>query len=202
MIKCNEIMQITEEKMRIITGIAKGRKIKSPEGMGTRPTLDRVKVSIFNILNNRINGAKVLDLFAGTGSLGLEALSRRAETCTMVEWHKPTYNILNENINILGFEKNSITYNIDAIEVLGKLNKKTESFDIIFLDPPYGENLVNTSVLYIDKYNLLSADGVIMSKYDSTDTITEKIGNIKVYRTIKYGRSVVSFWSKEALLEL
>jgi 16S rRNA (guanine966-N2)-methyltransferase len=202
MIKCNDIMQIMEGKMRIITGIAKGRKIKSPEGMGTRPTLDRVKVSIFNILNNKINGAKVLDLFAGTGSLGLEAISRYAETCTMVEWHKPTFNILNENISTLGFEKNSITYNIDAIEVLGKLNKKAEGFDIIFLDPPYGQNLVDTSVTYIDKYNLLNTEGVIMSKYDSTDTITEKIGNIRVYRTIKYGRSIVSFWSKEVESEV
>ncbi len=188
--------------MRIITGIAKGRKFKSPEGMGTRPTLDRVKVSIFNILNNKMNGAKVLDLFAGTGSLGLEAISRRAELCTMVEWHKPTYNILIENIKLLDFEKAAITYNIDAIEVLGKLNKKGESFDIIFLDPPYGENLVDITVAYIDKYKLLSEEGIIMSKYDSVDTITEKIGNIKVYRTIKYGRSIVSFWSRSGVEEV
>jgi len=95
--------------MRIITGIAKGRKIMAPEGMDTRPTSDRVKESLFNILDNKIDiyEKKVLDLFAGTGNLGIEAISRGAVMCTLIEQNKNTFKILKENINTLNFNEKS-----------------------------------------------------------------------------------------------
>lgn len=183
--------------MRIITGIAKGRKIKAPEGIDTRPTADRVKESLFNIIASKIHDAAILDLFAGTGNLGLEAISQGAKSCTFVEHNKNTYKILNDNITLLGFQDKAQKYNGDAISMLNMLGKNGRAYDIIFLDPPYGKGLVDTSIFEIDKYDLLSSDGIIISEYDINDIIPEKIGKMSAYRTVKYGRTKVSFWNRE-----
>jgi 16S rRNA (guanine966-N2)-methyltransferase len=183
--------------MRIITGIAKGRKIKAPEGLDTRPTADRVKQSLFNIIASKIYDAVVLDLFAGTGNLGLEAISQGARACTFVEQNKNSYGILTENIVLLGFESKIEKYRGEAIEALSIFSKRELTFDLIFLDPPYGKGLIDAAIKEIDKYGLLNIKGVIVSEYDIDDVIPEKIGKIAVYRTVKYGRTKVSFWTRE-----
>lgn len=183
--------------MRIITGKAKGRVIKAPEGINTRPTSDRVKESIFNILSNRFTDAIVLDLFAGTGNLGLESISRGAKCCTFIEKDKNTYKILNENINLLNFKENSHTHNQEAFSFLELSKGKKLKYDIIFLDPPYGKGLVEEAIKKINSLELLSEDGVIISEYDENDMVPESIENIVNYRTEKYGRTKVSFWSME-----
>lgn len=104
--------------MRIITGIAKGRKLTAPEGNNTRPTLDRVKESLFNIISNQISDSKVLDLFAGSGSLGLECISRGANLCIFCEKDKNTFKYLKENVINLGFSSSCELYNHDAFFVL------------------------------------------------------------------------------------
>jgi 16S rRNA (guanine966-N2)-methyltransferase len=183
--------------MRIITGIAKGRKILAPEGMDTRPTSDRVKESVFNIISKKVYGARVLDLFSGTGNLGLESLSRGADWCTFIEKNKNTHKILIENINNLGFKDKSQVYNNDAFEVIEMIGKNTTKYDIIFLDPPYSKGLIEKAILKIDEINLINSDGIIMSEYDENDVIPEAINNFKIYRTEKYGRTKISFWNKE-----
>lgn len=183
--------------MRIVTGRAKGRAIKAPEGMNTRPTSDRVKESIFNIISTRMYDSNCLDVFAGTGNLGLEAISRGAKYCTFIEKDKNTYKILRENIETLKFEKDCVTYNQDAFNVLKLIEKKGEKYDIIFLDPPYSKGLIDKSIEEISTLDILKGDGVIISEYDDKDIIPDKIGDIRVYRTEKYGRTKVSFWSKE-----
>lgn len=183
--------------MRIITGIAKGRTIKAPEGINTRPTSDRVKESLFNIISKKIYGAKVLDLFSGTGNLGLEALSRGAEVCTFVENNNSTYKILSSNIENLGFTSNSELFkgdSFDMLETLGKYNKK---YDIIFLDPPYSMGLVEKSIQKISRLTILGQDGIIVSECDEKDIISENIYDIKTYRIEKYGRTKIYFWNKE-----
>lgn len=182
--------------MRIITGSAKGRKLRAPEGLDTRPTADRVKESIFNIIASKIYDAKILDLFAGTGNLGLEAISRGSNECTFIEFNKNTFNILNENIKVLEFNEKSKSYNNDAKAALSILHKKEEIFDVIFLDPPYGKKLIETSIIDIDKFNMLDNGGIIISEYDINDVIPDVIGKIKIYRTEKYGRTKVSFWTE------
>lgn len=185
--------------MRIITGTAKGRKIKAPEGLNTRPTSDRVKESLFNILNNKvnINGAKVLDLFAGTGNLGLEALSRGALNCIFVEHDKKTYNILNENIKTLGFNDIAKVYNQDSFAFLDFLNKLKQKFDIIFLDPPYGKGFIEKAIALIISYDLIEKGGIIIGEYDEGDEMPYNIRDFEIIRTEKYGRTKISFWTKE-----
>lgn len=183
--------------MRIITGIAKGRKLNTPDGMDTRPTADRVKESLFNIIASKIRGARVLDLYAGTGNLGLEAISQGASSCIFVEHNRTTYNILNENIMMLGFQDKTEKNNGDAIATLGVLHRKDKKFEVILLDPPYGMGLITTSLVNIDKYELLGIDGIIVGEYDINDVVPEKIGKLALYRTEKYGRTKISFWHME-----
>lgn len=183
--------------MRIITGIAKGRIIKAPEGLNTRPTSDRVKESIFNIISKKIYGARVLDLFSGTGNLGLEAISRGAEVCTFVENNNLTYKTLSLNIENLGFVSNSELYKGDAFDVLGKLGADNKKYDIIFLDPPYSLGLVESSIKKISALLLLDKKGIIISECDEKDIISDNIFDIKIYRTEKYGRAKIYFWKME-----
>ncbi|SKA92313.1 16S rRNA (guanine(966)-N(2))-methyltransferase RsmD [Caloramator quimbayensis] len=187
--------------MRIITGIAKGRKIKVPEGNNTRPTLDRVKESIFNIVNNRIPDSFILDLFAGSGNLGLECISRGSKSCIFCEKNKTAFSYLKENVINLGFNSNCELYNHDAFFVLKKCAQRNLKFDIIFLDPPYGRNLIIESLKNIDCYNLLDTNGIIITEYDENDIIPDKIGHFTKYRTEKYGRVRISFWNKEEINE-
>lgn len=183
--------------MRIITGIAKGRKIIAPEGMDTRPTSDRVKESVFNIISKKVYGARVLDLFSGTGNLGLEAISRGAEWCTFIEKNKITHKILLENVNNLGFSEKCEVYSRDAFDVLEMLGKNSEKYDIIFLDPPYSKGLIERAIIKISENSLINNKGIIMSEYDENDVIPENINGINIFRTEKYGRTKISFWTKE-----
>lgn len=183
--------------MRIITGTAKGRIIKSPEGQITRPTSDRVKESLFNIISKKIYGAKVLDLFSGTGNLGLEALSRGAEICSFVECNNNTYKILSSNIEELGFVSKSELYKGDAFDVLEILSRNNKKYDIIFLDPPYSKGLVERSIQKIYELMVLQQNGIIISECDQNDVIPENIKDIKAYRIEKYGRTKIYFWNKE-----
>lgn len=183
--------------MRIITGIARGRIIKAPEGMNTRPTSDRVKESLFNIISKKIKNSTVLDLFAGTGNLGLESISRGAEKCTFVENNKNAYKNLKENIELLKFQDMSETYFQEAFTTLKTLQKINQKFDIIFLDPPYGKGLIESSIKEINNLEILNPEGIIVSEYDAEDIVPESIGEIKIYRTESYGRTKISFWTKE-----
>ncbi|MEG0641958.1 MAG: 16S rRNA (guanine(966)-N(2))-methyltransferase RsmD [Clostridium sp.] len=183
--------------MRIVSGSAKGRKLKTPEGLDTRPTTDRVKQSIFNIILRYVFDAKVLDLFGGTGNLGIEAISRGAQSCTFSEENKKTYEILCTNIKDLDFREKSFTYNRDSFKVLSQLATQEKKFDIVFLDPPYGKGYIERSIEAIDRLNLLEEDALIVSEYDSVDNVPERVGSFSIFRTEKYGRVRVSFWRRE-----
>lgn len=183
--------------MRIITGSAKGRKIKAPEGMDTRPTADRVKEALFNIISGKIYNSTVLDLFAGTGNLGIEAISRGAEKCTFVEHNKKTFDILKENVYDLGFGQSVEYYNQDAFAAVQKISVLNKKYDIVFLDPPYSMGLVEKSIQMIYKLDILNDEAIIVSEYDIKDNIPEKIGSIVKYRQEKYGRTYIALWAKE-----
>ena len=192
--------------MRIISGTARGRKLLSPKNEGritekgemraTRPTLDRVKVSMFNIINHKIYGSKVLDMFSGTGSLGLECASRGAKEVILLEKFKETYDILMENINLLGFSEIASAYLKDSYEFIKSSGSKGEKFDIIFVDPPYLNNMVEESILLIDKYDLLSENGVIVSKYDKDETIYKPEGKYELIDERKYGKTILAFYQR------
>ncbi len=190
--------------MRIISGTAKGRKILSPKNEGritqkgelraTRPTLDRVKVSMFNIISHKIYGARVLDMFSGTGSLGLECASRGAREVVFLEKFRETYDILVENIEILGFKEISSAYHRDSYEFIKSLGSKGEKFDIIFVDPPYLNNMVEESVLLIGENDLLTENGVIVSKYDHDEPIYRPTEKYELVDERKYGKTILGFY--------
>lgn len=187
--------------MRIISGTAKGRKLETLEGLNTRPTSDRVKESVFNIILRDIFDANVLDLFGGIGSLGIEALSRGAKHCTFVEENKNAYKVLKENIEKLEFQNKSELYQTDAFGALKTFGRIEKQFDIIFLDPPYGKGYVEKSIKEIDKLNLTNDNSLIISELDNIDNIPESIGDFKVDRIKKYGRVKMAFWKRGSLDE-
>lgn len=125
--------------MRVITGIARGRRLKEPQGLETRPTTDRVKEGIFSSIQFEIEGRRVLDLFGGTGQMGIEALSRGAAHCTFVDLRKEAVGIIRENLKLTGLEGQATVVQGDALTFLTRCREK---YDVIFLDPPYASDLL------------------------------------------------------------
>ncbi len=181
--------------MRIITGRVRGKKLISPDGYDvTRPTLDRVKQSIFNIIQNEITRESiVLDLFAGTGSLGLEAVSRGAKRTYLCDKDNTTFSYLEKNIKNLGFTE-------DAFGIKGEFDqnlmrfKGKERFDLIFVDPPYNTDYIPRSINLIDKLKLLKIDGLIVTKIASFESKFIESENIILRDYRKYGNTTVCFY--------
>lgn len=169
--------------MRIIAGKFKGKKLKSLKGLKTRPTLDRVKESLFNIIQFEIEDKTVLDLFAGTGQLGIEALSRGAKFTDFIEADKNTFKILQENLKGL---ENCRAHNLDCKVFLKNLQNSIK-YDIIFIDPPYGEDLyfgaVNLCLPVLNKGGVIICESDKNCEIENFDSLskTEKIyGNVKL----------------------
>lgn len=157
--------------MRIITGKARGLKLKTPTGLATRPTADRVKESLFNILNGLINFSeleKVLDIFAGTGALGLESISRGAKSATFLD--AATTEIIRENIRRTKFTDCTILRG-DFEKNLRRLGGQNLSFDLIFSDPPYATGLAQKSLTLVAELNLLNVGGLIVVEHGAAETL-------------------------------
>ena len=145
--------------MRIISGSARGRKLKELQGTDTRPTTDKVKESMFNIVQFDIEGRRVLDLFGGTGQLGLEALSRGAESCTFVDQRKEAAALIRENVKLTGFTDRARVVQGEALSFLASCR---ERFDIVFLDPPYQGGLLEQSLEKIVQFDILRDHGIMI----------------------------------------
>jgi 16S rRNA (guanine(966)-N(2))-methyltransferase RsmD len=164
--------------MRIISGKAKGTRLAAPPGRQVRPTLDRVREALFSSLGSRVHGARVLDLFAGSGALGLEALSRGAEYAVFVEQSKKVQEVVRRNISQLEFSAITKLIPGEAIRTLKLLEKKGESFDLIFLDPPYDSpktthrlSLLDQAVREIVQKSLLSPHGLLVAEHPKEATL-------------------------------
>lgn len=181
--------------MRIISGKARGTKLYTLEGENTRPTLDRVKESIFNIIQNEIEGAKILDLFAGSGAIGLEFLSRGAEKAVLCDKSKDAINIINKNVEKTHMEAQVQVYNTDFENCLEKIKK--EQFDIIYLDPPYATEYIKKSLEKIINLNIAKEESLIIIETDDEPRILKEIGNIdiEIVDKRKYGRATIIFAS-------
>ena len=180
--------------MRIIAGKAKGRKLIPPATMETRPTLDRVKEAMFSMIQGYIPEAIVIDVFAGTGSLGLEAASRGAKEVYLVDKSSVTFPLLKQNVDNLGFGDFCFPLNMDSYDVLNMLHKKGKKFDLIFIDPPYCKEMIPEALKIIEENNMLNEDGIIVTKIDSIEDIYEGYRNIKLSRSKKYGNTTVCFY--------
>ena len=157
--------------MRIITGTARGLKLKTPSGLSTRPTADRVKESLFNILNGLITFAEtnsVLDIFAGTGALGLESISRGAKSATFID--AATTEIIRENVRRTKFTDCTILRG-DFEKILRRLGTQEIKFDLIFSDPPYATGLAQKSLSLVAELNLLNVGGLIVVEHGTQETL-------------------------------
>jgi 16S rRNA (guanine(966)-N(2))-methyltransferase RsmD len=181
--------------MRIIAGLARGRKLLSPEGSDTtRPTLDRVKEAIFNIIQETVPYAVTLDVFAGTGSLGLEAVSRGAKKCYLVDKSPVTFPLLKKNVENLNFTDKCECLNMDSYKSLEELDRRGIIFDLIFIDPPYRKNMIPPAIEYISNSDLLSKDGLIVTKIDTIEEIYEGNEKITLINYRKYGKTTICFY--------
>lgn len=178
--------------MRIISGSARGLKLATLEGTETRPTLDRVKEPLFSIIQTKIKDAKVLDLFAGSGALGLEALSRGAQNAVFTDISKRAVEVINQNIKRMKFEEKSVVLNQSYEKTLKDLASESKEFDLIFLDPPYASGLLENAIQEIISYNLLSKEGIIVVETDMESEL-QKVQNIGLHiKDIrKYGRVIL-----------
>lgn len=148
--------------LHIIAGLYKNRKIKSPKGQETRPTTSKLREAIFNISQSYIEDVSFLDVFAGSGAMGLEALSRGAKKSVFIDGGKEAIRCIHENINNLGLESKAQVWQGDALVLLKRLQKLNQSFQIIFMDPPYGiDNLPNQLIACIDESSLLADGGML-----------------------------------------
>lgn len=183
--------------MRVISGKARGLKLNTPKNEDVRPTTDRVKESLFNIINGYIIDGDVLDLFAGTGSLGIECLSRGANKCVFVDVNKTSIDIVKSNIKKARVEDNAEILNIDYKSAIERVKNKNYKFDIIFMDPPYYENMFIDSLKKIDESDILKDDGIIVVEHDTKQKFPESIGKLIKDRSKKYGNTTLTFYCME-----
>lgn len=151
--------------MRIITGEFRGRVIKAVPGDNTRPTTDKVKETVFNRLGQYFDGGNALDLFAGSGNLGLEALSRGIEKCIFVDSNNQAIKIIKENIATLKVENRCEVYRVDAFVAMQKFSLQEKKFDLVFLDPPYGKISISELLESLSRLNLMNDNAVVMCEY-------------------------------------
>lgn len=183
--------------MRVISGKVRGLKLDTPKNEDVRPTTDRVKESLFNIINQYVMDSNVLDLFAGTGSLGIECLSRGALSATFVDVSKDSINIVKSNVKKSRFENESTILNIDFKSAIDRLKVQNKKFDIIFMDPPYYKNMFIDALSAIDDANLLDEDGIIVVEHDTKDKFVDNIGRLEKTKEKKYGNTTLTFYKME-----
>ncbi len=176
--------------MRVITGSQRGRRLMTLEGDSVRPTTDKVKESIFNIIQFDVPSAKVIDLFAGSGQLGIEALSRGAESCVFVDASSSSIAVVEENLKITGFREIAKTVRADA---LGYLDRVIETYDIALLDPPYKAGLMEEAIERVAPH--INENGVIVCETDSKEVLPEELEGFTSKR-YKYGKIALTVYRK------
>ena len=170
--------------MRVITGTARGRRLKELEGMETRPTTDRVKEGLFSIIQFDIEGRRVLDLFAGTGQLGIEALSRGARECVFVDQQRDAVALIKENLALCQLESGAKVHLGDSLTYL----KSGEKFDLIFLDPPYASGLLEKALTEITRFDICREHGIIVAESADDTVLPAVAAPYSLYREYRYGK--------------
>ncbi len=179
--------------MRVITGKARGVQLKTPEGLQTRPTADRVKEALFSIIQFEIPGARVLDLFGGTGQLGIEALSRGAKSAVFVDAGEPACRLIRENLKRTRMEQEGSVVRSDYLDYLKRCR---ESFDIIFLDPPYAEVFLENALKCITEIDILQTGGIIVAERPLGKDLSWDFEGYTRSKDYKYGKTLLTIYRK------
>ena len=185
--------------MRIIAGKFRSRQLKSLKGMALRPTSDKLRETLFNILGELIVDARFMDLFAGTGAVGIEALSRGASEAIFVEKHPPTAALIQKNLESLDIRSGARVVASDAMKALERLAKEPSAantgFNILFLDPPYAETQQYKTVLaFLGAANLLAENAVVIAEHQRSLDLPESSGNLERVRVLRQGDAALTFY--------
>lgn len=178
--------------MRVITGTARGRVLETLPGEDVRPTTDRVKEAMFSIVQFELEGRKVLDLFAGSGQLGIEALSRGAAYATFVDSSRDSINCVKNNLNKTGLKTNTSVVQSDSLTFI---RTAKETFDIAFLDPPYSKGLLQAALPLTAQR--MSDGGVIICEHPKGEEMPVEAGDFRLYREYKYGKTALTVYRKK-----
>ncbi|MEF3302987.1 16S rRNA (guanine(966)-N(2))-methyltransferase RsmD [Paenibacillus sp. GYB003] len=184
--------------MRVISGSAKGRPLKAVPGMGTRPTTDKVKEAIFSMIGPYFTGGHALDLFAGTGGLGIEALSRGMEAAVFVDADRKSVEVVRANLQAARLEHQAEVYRNEASRALKALGKRGAKFDLVFLDPPYKMTAIAELVLAMQEMDLLGEAAAIVVEHDAANRFDERIGQFVCTKRADYGETAVSIYRRSA----
>lgn len=180
--------------MRVISGTAKGRPLKAVPGMGTRPTTDKVKEAIFSMIGPYFDGGTALDLFAGTGGLGIEALSRGMDRAVFIDMDKKSVDVVRENLKAAGFGDSAEVYRNEAERALKALSKRDVKFDLVFLDPPYRLKTADKLMEEMHELGLLNERAVILVEHDAEHRYPEAFGAFRSRRLALYGETAVAIY--------
>ena len=180
--------------MRVITGSARGRRLKELEGMETRPTTDRDKEGLFSIIQFDIEGRRVLDLFAGTGQLGIECLSRGAASAVFVDRRADAVKLIKENLKVTDLTDRARVVSGDSMEFLKSLREK---FDLIFLDPPYAAGLLEPAIAHIARFDILAPHGIIVAEHPAGTVLPVLSAPYRLHRTYRYGKIGLTIYRRD-----
>ncbi len=183
--------------MRVITGLARGKNLVTLEGEEVRPTTQRIKEAIFSIIQFDIEGRKFLDLFSGSGQMGIEALSRGANLAVFVDKSNKAINIIKKNLNSTKLLENAKILNMDSNSFLCSTNDK---FDIAFLDPPYSKGILQNTIENIT--HVMNENAIIICEHPKEEILPDKIGDFLLKKNYKYGRIVVTLYKNRDVGEL
>ena len=180
--------------MRVISGKARGIQLKTPEGLQTRPTADRVKEALFSILQFDLPGTRVLDLFGGTGQLGIEAMSRGAKSAVFVDAGESACRLIRENLRRTKMESDAHVVRADYLEYLSRCRDK---FDIILLDPPYAEVFLENSLKKISEIDILQSGGIIVTERPAEKVLSVTLEGFSRSKDYKYGKTILTLYRKD-----
>lgn len=180
--------------MRVIGGAYRGRRLRAPHGELVRPTSDRLRETLFNILAPRIEGSRFLDICAGSGAVGIEALSRGASRVTFIDRSRRACSAIEENLEAIGVSGQSRLINRDAVAALKRLAEEAAQFDIAFFDPPYSSAIYSQVTGLLAGGGLLSQDAIVVVEHHSKTPPEPEHGELKAYRVVKQGESALAFY--------
>ena len=181
--------------MRVISGTLKGRKLASFRGRHIRPTADRVREAVFNILNLSWAERDVVDLFAGTGGLGIEALSRGASRVVFVEQHPRSLEVLDKNVRTLALDGRCEIVRMSVEEGMRVLQRNLRTFDVAFIDPPYGSGLADSALHLLARSAIMHSRGVIVAEHHFREQVSSSYGMLALSDRRRYGETVISFFT-------
>ena len=180
--------------MRVIAGAFRGRKLRTIEGAEIRPTSDRLRETLFNILAPRIRGSRFLDLCAGSGAVGIEALSRGATDVVLVESSRAACSVIEANLKTLRIEKGVNVIRRDAVVALKQFAETSSQFDIVFVDPPYASELYEDVMNQIGQGTVVSQGSIVIVEHRAKQRLAPSYSNLELYRHLRQGESALSFY--------